>query len=115
MAVALNGLERLLAETQVYVTLQNIAEFWNAATRPIENNGLGYSIPFTLGEVEKIEALLTFLAGHAFGLCRMEADCCRAWRFGCKGARRPARRHHEGARSSPPADIRHERLQPVRH
>ena len=81
-AVALNGLERLLAETQVYFTLQNIAEFWNAATRPIENNGLGYSIPFTLGEVEKIEALLTFLAGHAFGLCRMEADCCRAWRFG---------------------------------
>ena len=85
-AIALNGLERLMAGTQVYFTLQNIAEFWNAATRPIENNGLGYSIPFTLGEVEKIEALLTFLAGHAFGLCRMEADCCRAWRFGYEGA-----------------------------
>ena len=33
--IALNGLERLMAGTQVYFTLQNIAEFWNAATRPI--------------------------------------------------------------------------------
>jgi predicted nucleic acid-binding protein len=29
--------------------------------RPVENNGLGFSIPSTLGEVEKIEDLLTLL------------------------------------------------------
>ena len=55
MAVSL-----LIAEnTPVYFTLQNIAEFWNVATRPVANNGLGLSIPTTLGEVEKIEALLS--------------------------------------------------------
>lgn len=61
-AVAVNAVSRLLAEsTPVYFTLRNIAEFWNVATRPIENNGLGFSIPSTLAEVEKIESLLTLL------------------------------------------------------
>jgi predicted nucleic acid-binding protein len=61
-AVAVGAVSQLLAEsTPVYFTLQNIAEFWNVATRPVANNGLGLSIPFTLGEVEKIEALLTLL------------------------------------------------------
>ena len=61
-AIAVGAVYRLLAEsTPVYFTLQNIAEFWNVATRPIENNGLGFSIPSTLGEVEKIEDLLTLL------------------------------------------------------
>jgi predicted nucleic acid-binding protein len=45
----------------VYFTLQNISEFWNVATRPIENNGLGFSIDLTLSEVEKIERVLTLL------------------------------------------------------
>ena len=61
-AVAVAAVSQLLAEsTPVYFTLQNIAEFWNVATRPIESNGLGLSIPSTLGEVEKIEGLLTLL------------------------------------------------------
>src|SRR5580704_9982823 len=61
-SVAVAAVYRLLAEsTPVYFTLQNIAEFWNVATRPVENNGLGLSISSTLGEVEKIEALLTLL------------------------------------------------------
>lgn len=61
-ALAVEAVYRLLAEGQpVYFTLQNIAEFWNVATRPIENNGLGLSVPHTLGEVEKIEDLLTLL------------------------------------------------------
>jgi len=61
-AVAVGAVSRLLAEsTPVYFTLQNIAEFWNVATRPLANNGLGFSIPSTLAEVEKIEALLTLL------------------------------------------------------
>jgi predicted nucleic acid-binding protein len=61
-AVAVGAVSQLLAEsTPVYFTLQNIAEFWNVATRPVSNNGLGLSIPSTLGEVEKIEGLLTLL------------------------------------------------------
>lgn len=61
-AAAVGAVSQLLAEgTPVYFTLQNIAEFWNVATRPIANNGLGLSISSALGEVEKIEALLTRL------------------------------------------------------
>src|SRR5277367_6960040 len=45
----------------LYFTLQNISEFWNVATRPIENNGLGFSIDLTLSEVEKIERVSTLL------------------------------------------------------
>jgi predicted nucleic acid-binding protein len=61
-AVAVAAVYRVLAEsTPVYFTLQNIAEFWNVATRSIENNGLGLSVPYTLDEAEKIEGLLTLL------------------------------------------------------
>jgi predicted nucleic acid-binding protein len=45
----------------VYFTLQNISEFWNVATRPAPNNGLGFSIALVLGEIEKIERFLTLL------------------------------------------------------
>jgi predicted nucleic acid-binding protein len=48
----------------VYFTLQNISEFWNVATRPIENNGLGFSIDLTLSEVEKIERVLTLFVAR---------------------------------------------------
>lgn len=61
-AVAVAAVYRFLADsTPVYFTLQNITEFWNVATRPIANSGLGLSISSTLGEVEKIERLLTLL------------------------------------------------------
>ena len=45
----------------MHFTLQNIAEFWNVATHPIENNGLGFTVALTLGEVTKIERVLTLL------------------------------------------------------
>src|SRR5580704_1093894 len=61
-AVAVESVARLLgAGEAVYFPLQNISEFWNVATRPIENNGLGFSVELTLGEVEKIERFLTIL------------------------------------------------------
>ena len=61
-AVAVAAVSQLLAaNTSVYFTLQNVAEFWNVATRPAANNGLGLSIAATLEEVEKIEGLLTLL------------------------------------------------------
>jgi len=61
-AIAVESVARLLAAGEpVYVTSQNIAEFWNVATRPAANNGLGFSIAITLGEVGNIEQALTLL------------------------------------------------------
>jgi hypothetical protein len=51
----------LAAGEPVYFTLQNISEFRNVATRPIANNGFGFSVSLTPGEVEKIERLLALL------------------------------------------------------
>ena len=45
----------------VFFCAQNIAEFWNVATRPAERNGLGLSPEDALREVSNIEKLLTLL------------------------------------------------------
>ncbi|MFB2970983.1 type II toxin-antitoxin system VapC family toxin [Aerosakkonema sp. BLCC-F183] len=39
---------------QVYITSQNIVEFWVVATRPIEVNGLGWTVEKTSTEVEEL-------------------------------------------------------------
>ena len=41
--------------------MQNIAEFWNVATRPAEHNGLSFPAPVALVEVEKVEAAFDLL------------------------------------------------------
>jgi hypothetical protein len=51
----------LAAEEEVYFTHQNIAEFWNVITRPLANNGLGFSAALAAVEVAKIEAALSRL------------------------------------------------------
>jgi predicted nucleic acid-binding protein len=59
---AVESVARLLtADEPVYFTLQNVSEFWNVATRSIANNGLGFSVRRTLGEIEKIEQFLAVL------------------------------------------------------
>jgi len=61
-AVAVESVARLLGGGEpAHFTFQNIAEFWNVATRPVEKNGLGFSVALVLNEVEKIERLLTVL------------------------------------------------------
>src|SRR5260370_18672391 len=45
----------------VFFCAQNIAEFWNVATRPAERNGLGLSPEEVLQEVSNIEKSLTLL------------------------------------------------------
>jgi predicted nucleic acid-binding protein len=45
----------------VFFCAQNIAEFWNVATRPAERNGLGLSPEEALQEVRNIEKSLTLL------------------------------------------------------
>ena len=59
---AVESVARLLERGEtVYFAPQNISEFWNVITRPVANNGLGFSISQALAEVEKIEQILTLL------------------------------------------------------
>jgi predicted nucleic acid-binding protein len=61
-ALAVESVAKLLSTGEpVYFTLQNISEFWNVATRPAANNGLGFTASLALGELEKIERFLTVL------------------------------------------------------
>jgi hypothetical protein len=45
----------------LFITLQNISEFWNVCTRPADKNGLGFSIAQTESELSKIEQVFDFL------------------------------------------------------
>jgi predicted nucleic acid-binding protein len=59
---ATNAVSRLLRQKQsVFFCAQNIAEFWNVATRPVEVNGLGMSTDEARKEIAAIEASLTLL------------------------------------------------------
>jgi predicted nucleic acid-binding protein len=61
-ALAVESIARLLAAGEpVYFTLQNIAEFWNVATRPAEHNGLGFPAAVVLAEVANMEEDLELL------------------------------------------------------
>ncbi|MGD9564120.1 MAG: type II toxin-antitoxin system VapC family toxin [Pyrinomonadaceae bacterium] len=40
-----------------YIATQNISEFWNVCTRPIENNGLGISVEATGRHLTRFERL----------------------------------------------------------
>lgn len=56
-ASAVHALEVLMKREEVLViTLQNIAEFWNVATRPVANNGLGFTIEEAQQELAKLES-----------------------------------------------------------
>lgn len=56
------ALSRLAEEGTVFhYTHQNIAELWNAMTRPIERNGFGLTVPEVENEVRAIEAGMTLL------------------------------------------------------
>jgi predicted nucleic acid-binding protein len=45
------------AGEDVFVTPQNLIEFWNAATRPFERNGFGMTPAQAEAEVSRLEAL----------------------------------------------------------
>jgi len=73
-AAAVGSVARLLDDGEtVCFTFQNIAEFWNVATRPIERNGLGFSVALVVSEVGKIERALTLTPGFSGDLRRVEA------------------------------------------
>jgi len=65
-ALVRSALAKLIsADTALYFTHQNIAEFWNAATRPVEMNGFGLSVEDAEREVEIIERGMRLLPDSA--------------------------------------------------
>lgn len=61
-SLATHAVSKLIRQQDaVFFCSQNIAEFWNVATRPAEMNGLGLSHEEVLLEVSSIESLLTLL------------------------------------------------------
>jgi predicted nucleic acid-binding protein len=61
-AQATGAVSRLLRQREsVFFCSQNIAEFWNVASRPADVNGLGMTTQEVLKEIATIEALLTLL------------------------------------------------------
>ena len=59
---ATQSVARLLSQNEsVFFCAQNMAEFWNVATRPGEKNGLGMSSEEALAEIGNIEDMLTLL------------------------------------------------------
>src|SRR5580658_5678836 len=65
-AMAIDSVAKLLSTGEpVHFTLQNISEFWNVITRPVANNGLGFSVAAAAAEVVKIERVLTLLPDSA--------------------------------------------------
>jgi len=47
--------------TRLHYTHQNVAELWNAMTRPVGRNGLGLSVPEAERQVRAIEAGMSLL------------------------------------------------------
>ena len=59
---AVEAIARHLARNDaVFFTPQNITEFWNVATRPTANNGLGLAHEIVLNEIAAIEGFLNML------------------------------------------------------
>jgi predicted nucleic acid-binding protein len=59
---ATHAVAKLLRQRDtVFFCSQNIAEFWNVATRPVDVNGLGFSNEEAMQEIASIESLLTLV------------------------------------------------------
>jgi predicted nucleic acid-binding protein len=59
---AVNAVKTLLANgDRVCLIPQNLIEFWNVATRPVDKNGFGWSPTKTDVEISRLESLLTVL------------------------------------------------------
>ena len=72
---ATNAVSKLIRQKQaVFFCPQNIAEFWNVATRPAELNGLGLSHEEVLDEVSGIQSLLALLPDISGDLRHLETD-----------------------------------------
>jgi predicted nucleic acid-binding protein len=65
-AVALAALENLMKKDELLViTIQNVAEFWNVATRPEKSNGLGFTIEEAQNSLARLEGFFQILSEDA--------------------------------------------------
>ena len=61
--IAVRALESLIKrEDALVVAVQNVAEFWNVATRPTNNNGLGFTLEEAREEIAKIDSFFQILS-----------------------------------------------------
>lgn len=58
-ARALNTL--LESDLEVCLSTQNLIEFWNVCTRPLERNGLGMTVEMADAELTRLEGVFTVL------------------------------------------------------
>jgi hypothetical protein len=113
---AVESVAKLLESGEpVHFTLQNISEFWNVITRPVEKNGLGFSTSAALREVDLMRAPFFTSARLARRIRRMEASCCAPWGSCKQGARCQAGRIHDGPRRAQAADLQHRGFRSLRH
>lgn len=64
-AVTLTCLRKLReADSSLFVTTQNLSEFWNVCTRPAENNGLGLSVAEAAFHLKGFERLFIRLVDN---------------------------------------------------
>jgi len=61
-SITLNALDRVLPSGgSIYITAQNVIEFWSVCTRPLNRNGLGLSGNETEREISRLESLSMLL------------------------------------------------------
>lgn len=61
--IALTAVKKLFAEGHNLCLIpQNLIEFWNVATRPVDRNGLGWTTTQTDADVAGLESVFTILA-----------------------------------------------------
>ena len=61
-AEAKNAVGKLLKNgAALFITLQNVSEFWNVCTRPKDKNGLGFTVSQTDSELSIIEQVFDLL------------------------------------------------------
>lgn len=55
--LAVEALATLLAQgNDLFITAQNVIEFWSVASRPTGANGLGWSVETVRQEIERLQA-----------------------------------------------------------
>jgi predicted nucleic acid-binding protein len=83
------ALARLVGQgTTLYFTHQNIAELWNAMTRPIARNGLGLTVAEAEQQVRAIEAGMSLLPDSDAVLSGMAENDRALQHLGGSSARR---------------------------
>ena len=58
---------------QLYIVPQNLIEFWNVCTRPIQRNGLGRTATEAEAEINRLKTAFSSVVGYRSNLSRMGA------------------------------------------